>query len=555
MPGGEADASGRPRIVVFSGPTATIQNSAPLVTSARARERYGLPPLCEQQRFDLLRPQRLAKPVVVYVEAFSAHPLERDAEALYAPPDGWLDGEGDFHEERTSPGDVAVYRVELRPEDGLYLLPYLARRADGGPWEAAADAPDADFSHTRQTFYPDASRVFEEIDRFGLDAGGRNNVLARLADFDFVRAAPSAGFTTTGNEMHGRDFFAYSPAHLARSPSLATLAALTTTVQRTLDTGRYDGAIWLEGSGHVEETVYWLNLLVDTRVPLCANAAQRPHGTLSADGARNIVGSLIYLRSRVWADARGDDTVGAVMVQDERVFTAREVAKEDARPGGFVASGGHGGVVAGIGATDTPSLLFVPSSRHTFGSEVNLRRLPVEVPGVTGSPDRPVAAIVRVKGEDGGLLPAAMPMVRITKHARYSPHTWDAQAASEVEINERVALNLASFPLAGFVLEGSAPYGDGDWVRMAALRRATCCGMPVVRVGRGNIGGMVPPDPAGLFLGGSNLSATKARLLLMACLLRFGCPPPARDPDHPTAAELHAIRDHLVAFQQVFATH
>jgi len=34
----------RPRIAVFSGPTATIQNSEPLVTSNKAREKYGLTP-------------------------------------------------------------------------------------------------------------------------------------------------------------------------------------------------------------------------------------------------------------------------------------------------------------------------------------------------------------------------------------------------------------------------------------------------------------------------------------------------------------------------------
>ena len=46
-------------------------------------------------------------------------------------------------------------------------------------------------------------------------------------------------------------------------------------------------------------------------------------------------------------------------------------------------------------------------------------------------------------------------------------------------------------------------------------------------------------DPC--FIGGSNLTATKARLLLMACLMKFGSLPPAADPDHPTSAEAAAI--------------
>src|SRR5467141_448722 len=129
----------KPRIAVFSGPTATIQNSEPLVTSNKARARHGLPlrlnPDGSPPRFDALRPQRLARPATVYVEQFSAHPLERDAAELYGPPDGYLDARGDFRKERQSPDDKPVFEVELRPDDGLYPLPYMARQADGRAWD------------------------------------------------------------------------------------------------------------------------------------------------------------------------------------------------------------------------------------------------------------------------------------------------------------------------------------------------------------------------------------------------------------------------------------
>jgi L-asparaginase len=112
----------RPRIAVFSGPTAMIQNSEPLVTSNKAREKYGLPlrtnPDGSPMRFDVLRAQRLAAPVTVYVEQFGAHPLERDAAELYGPPDGYRDAAGVFHKERTNPADKPVYEVTLKPEDG-----------------------------------------------------------------------------------------------------------------------------------------------------------------------------------------------------------------------------------------------------------------------------------------------------------------------------------------------------------------------------------------------------------------------------------------------------
>src|SRR5205807_1294648 len=159
-----------PRIAYFAGPNATIHSIPPLVTSNKARAKYGLAGLTnadqDQPRFDALRPQRLARPATVYVEQFSAHPLERDAAELYGPPDGYLDADGAFHKEPVSPFDRPVYEVTLQPEDGLYLLPYMARQVDGSPWEDDTAHPGAPEHLSRQPFLPDPSRLFEEIDRF-----------------------------------------------------------------------------------------------------------------------------------------------------------------------------------------------------------------------------------------------------------------------------------------------------------------------------------------------------------------------------------------------------
>ncbi|MEK7783343.1 MAG: hypothetical protein AAB279_05385, partial [Candidatus Binatota bacterium] len=68
------------------------------------------------------------------------------------------------------------------------------------------------------------------------------------------------------SEILGEDFFPYRPGYLRREPSMAILARLTNVVQKALASGQYAGAIWLEGSPFVEETSYWLNLLIDTAV-------------------------------------------------------------------------------------------------------------------------------------------------------------------------------------------------------------------------------------------------------------------------------------------------
>src|ERR1700737_3815762 len=131
------EAKAKLRVAHLSGPNATIQNTPPLVTSNKAREKYGLPPPKQPDggtaRFDALRTQRLATPAKIYVEQFSAHPLERDAAMLYGAPDGYIDADGASPRERLRPDDKPVYEIELRPEDGVYPLPYMARQADGQP--------------------------------------------------------------------------------------------------------------------------------------------------------------------------------------------------------------------------------------------------------------------------------------------------------------------------------------------------------------------------------------------------------------------------------------
>ncbi len=565
----------RKRIVVFSGPTATVQNTVPLVTSNKAREKYGLPLLKNADgtplRFDALRPQRLAAPVTVYVRQFSAHPLESDADDLYAAPDGYVGADGIFHVARTNQADVPVYEVTLKPEDGVYLLPYMARQANGQPWDDDTAHPGAPEHLARQPFYADASRLFEEIDRFGLgEASGHNNLLAARADYEFVRVVPSGGYrkglpaaqrTDLGDgdialERMGHDFYNYRPFHLYRDPPRAMMARVVNRVQAAMDSGRYAGGIWLEGSPNIEESLMWMNLLIDTTLPICGNSSQRPHGSLANDGDHNIVDAVNWILSDAWKDQRGDNAAGVVAVLDQLVYAARDVQKADARPGGYTATGGHGGIIGSMGhSPGAPVMTYAPNRRHTHQSAVNLHKLPQRVNGVRRVNGVLTQVPVQIKDDGGWLLPTALPEVRFAKTARYLPASADVSSDGEVEIHARIAQNLVQAPLAGFVAEGQA--GNAKVARPidAALMQATCSGMPVVRVGRGNAEGIIPRSRDGLNIGGSNLTATKARILLMACLLKLGALPPAADCKQPTLREIAAIREKIAEYQTIFDTH
>lgn len=562
----------RPRIAHFSGPNATIQNSPPLVTSNKARAKYGLPmttnPDGTLARYDVLRAQRLAAPVTVYVEQFSAHPLEKDAANLYGPPDGYLDPGGKFHKQRAGPNDKPVYEIELKPEDGVYPLPYMARQADGRAWEEECTDPLAPAERARQPFYPDGSRTFEEIDRLGVGEKGIGNLISSKVDVDFHRVLAPAGYTQglpageradvgegdIAPERRGHDFFPYKPYHIGAAPPRPALARIVNIVQRVLASGKYIGAVWTQGSPRIEETIYWFNLLLDTPLPICGNAAQRPHGQISYDGPKNIVDSVDYIESRVWADEAGRNRAGMVLIQEQQIFAARDVQKADARPGGYVATGGHGGIIGASGHDGRPTLTYLPASRHTYQSEVNVSRLPAKVLGVRRVDGKLKLVDVPIKDNAGELLDSAVPKVSIIKDGSYCAADFEDEPDREVDIVALVADNLESEPLAGFVVEGLSPYGMmTSMSRHKLMMRAVHSGMPVARVGRGNNEGFTPARDR--LIGGRNLTATKARMLLMACLMRFGSLPPAADPDHPTEAEKDAIREKLIEYQRVFDTH
>jgi hypothetical protein len=565
-------AGAKVRVAHLAGPTATIQNTPPLVTSNKARLKRGLPLRSHADgsplKFDALRAQRLAAPVTVYVEQFSAHVLESDAAELYGPPDGYLSPDGVFSTEKKGDADKPVYEIELTPEDGVYPLPYMAVQADGSAWEeemASAFGPE---DKARQGFFPDGSRSFEEIDRLSIGVDGTANPISRHADVDFFRVLPPGGFkkglpadkrTDVGEgdippEMRGTDFNGYKPHHLSTAPARPLLAKATNDVQAICDSGNYDGLVWTQGSPQVEENAYWFSLLIDTTLPICGNAAQRPQGQISNDGPKNIVDSIAYIRSGCWKDDAGRDRCGAVVIEEQQFFAAREVTKTDARPGNYRATGGHGGVLGQITHADNIWLMYVPAYKHTWKSEVNINKLPPTAKAAVRKDGKITTIELTIKDDAGKLTPQAIPSVSIIKEGGYSDEEVGLGPDDFPELTALIERKLSLGLLTGFVTEGMVPYGRlPSSGREALLERAAFSGIPSVRVGRGAMEGFADPYP--LVIAGSNLTAIKARLLLMACLMKFGALPQAADPAKPTAAERQALIEAISKYQDVFNTH
>jgi L-asparaginase len=160
-------------------------------------------------------------------------------------------------------------------------------------------------------------------------------------------------------------------------------------------------------------------LLMDTTVPICGNSAQRPHGEISNDGPKNLTDSVEYIASRVWADEQGRNRAGVIVLQEQQIFAAREVMKVDARPGGYVATGGHGGILGGMGYHGAAVLHYVPALKHTYRSEVNLSKIPSSVLVASAKGKSLTLVETKIRDASGDLFEDAIPSVSIVKDGGY----------------------------------------------------------------------------------------------------------------------------------------
>ena len=152
------------------------------------------------------------------------------------------------------------------------------------------------------------------------------------------------------------------------------------------------------------------------------------------------------------------------------------------------------------------------------------------------------------------LFRSAIPSVSIIKDGGYCELDWDSGVEGEVDLKATIEHKLSLGMLTGLVVEGTVPYGNmTSRARQNMVIEAAFAGLPVVRVGRGGATGFADPHP--FLIAGSNLSSTKARLLLFACLMKFGALPTAADPANPTKAEMQATMKAVAKFQDIFDTH
>jgi L-asparaginase len=244
-------------------------------------------------------------------------------------------------------------------------------------------------------------------------------------------------------------------------------------INEVLSSDDTDGVVITHGTDTMEETAYFLSLVVKSDKPVVLVGSMRPATAISADGPINLYNGVALAGSPEAKDR------GPMVVLNDTIHYGREAQKMHTTHMDTFDSPNRG--IAGVMNTGKATFYSYITTRHTTKSEFSIDGLTVD--------NLPLVTIVYSYANLGGLV-------------------IDAMAEKGVK---------------GIVLAG---VGDGNTTdaALAALEKAAKKGVAIVRCSRTGSGLVdrnveVNDDKLGL-IAGMELSAQKARILLMLGLTK-----------------------------------
>ncbi|ELY96354.1 asparaginase [Natrialba taiwanensis] len=152
-----------------------------------------------------------------------------------------------------------------------------------------------------------------------------------------------------------------------------------------------DGVVILHGTDTIEETAYYLDLVLDVNSPVVCTGAQRPHDAISPDGPANVRGALA-------AASHEHVRSGSYVFFNDRLHAARPVTKRHSSNLAAYDSGNYGPV-----AERTPEGLWFYRRPESLSTMIPVRDVTATVEIVATSTDTTGSQIVAAvdRGVDG----------------------------------------------------------------------------------------------------------------------------------------------------------
>lgn len=138
-------------------------------------------------------------------------------------------------------------------------------------------------------------------------------------------------------------------------------------IDTVITNNEIDGVVITQGTNSIEETAYFMNLVIHTKKPIIFTGAFRPINALGYDGTRNLYNAIILAAS---CHAIG---MGVLLTFNDHIFNARDVSKlNPSDSAGFSLNG------TGIIGAITGQSIYIHSfleKKHTYQSEFNINTI------------------------------------------------------------------------------------------------------------------------------------------------------------------------------------
>ncbi len=143
---------------------------------------------------------------------------------------------------------------------------------------------------------------------------------------------------------------------------------LVQTIHAIFEEDRADGIVITHGTNTMEETAYFLNLVLKSEKPVVLVGAMRPASAISADGYLNLLNAV---KVAAYPGSRGR---GCLVVMNDTIFNARDVTKNST----YRVDAFHSRDLGPLGYADSDGRIVYyhePVRKHTIHTEFDVRDL------------------------------------------------------------------------------------------------------------------------------------------------------------------------------------
>jgi L-asparaginase len=154
---------------------------------------------------------------------------------------------------------------------------------------------------------------------------------------------------------------------ISQDMSHKELIAVAQQIDAIVKNNEIDGIVIAQGTNCIEETAYFINLVIKTKKPIVFTGSFRPANTLGYDGSRNLYNAILI------ASSYHTIGIGVVLTFNDTILSARDASKSN--PSNIACFSTNGVGIIGSIAGQSVCIQSSFKKKHTYLSEFDINTI------------------------------------------------------------------------------------------------------------------------------------------------------------------------------------